>query len=86
VDLSGADDISGVASLASVTAHPAAKTLLIDFDTLIPRLPASLANLDNFEGLAFGPTLPDGSRTLLVLSDDNFRSTQKTVLLLFKIN
>ena len=85
VDPAGADDISGVASLASVTAHPAAKTLLIDFDTLIPRLPASLANLDNFEGLAFGPTLPDGSRTLLVLSDDNFRATQKTVLLLFRI-
>ena len=55
VDLAGADDISGVASLASVTAQPVAKTLLIDFDTLIPRLPASLANLDNFEGLAFGP-------------------------------
>ena len=85
VDVAGADDISGVASLASAPVHGAAKTLLVDFDALIPRLPPSLAALDNFEGLAFGPTLPDGSRTLLVLSDDNFRPTQKTALLLFRI-
>jgi Esterase-like activity of phytase len=85
VDVEGADDVSGVTGLASAPVRGVAKTLLIDFDTLIPRLPASLANLDNFEGLAFGPTLPDGSRTLLVLSDDNFRPTQKTVLLLFRI-
>jgi hypothetical protein len=87
VDVAGADDVSGAASLAAGAAqvHAAAKTLLLDFDTLIPRLPASLANLDNFEGLAFGPPLPDGTPTLLVMSDDNFRSTQKTVLLLFRI-
>ena len=85
VDVTGAEDVAGLASLASTPVRGAAKTLLIDFDALIPRLPSSLANLDNFEGLAFGPTLPDGSRTLLVMSDDNFRPTQKTVLLLFRI-
>jgi hypothetical protein len=85
VDVADAEDVSGVASLSSATVRGAAKTLLIDFDTLIPRLPPSLANLDNFEGLAFGPTLPDGSRTLLVVSDDNFRPTQQTVVLLFRI-
>lgn len=85
VDVAGADDVSAVASLAAVTPKAATKTPLMDFDVLIPQLPASLANLDNFEGLAFGPPLPDGGRTLLVLSDDNFRSTQQTVLLLFRI-
>ena len=39
----------------------------------------ALTNLDNFEALAFGPSLPDGRRTLLVMSDDNFRATQNTV-------
>jgi len=85
VDVAEADDISGIASLAAASVRGVTKKLLLDFDTLIPRLPPSLANLDNFEGLAFGPTLPDGSRTLLVLSDDNFRPTQQTVVLLFNI-
>jgi hypothetical protein len=85
VDVADAEDVSGIGTLASATARPATKTLRVDFDTLIPRLPSSLANLDNFEGLSFGPSLPDGSRTLLVLSDDNFRPTQQTVVLLFRI-
>ena len=85
VSLAGADDVSGVESLTAGGWRGAAKTLLVDVDTLIPRLPASLANLDNFEAMAFGPTLPDGGRTLLVVSDDNFRATQQTVFLLFRI-
>ena len=53
-----------------------------------PRAPLSgpeLDDLDNFEAMTFGPTLPDGGRTLLVVSDDNFRVTQKTVFLLFRL-
>ena len=61
------------------------KTLLLDLSTLAPRLPPSLSRLDNFEGMAFGPPLADGSRTLLVVSDDNFRATQLTSFLLFGI-
>ena len=37
------------------------------------------------EALAFGPSLPDGSRTLLAVSDDNFHATQLTSFLLFGI-
>ncbi len=32
--------------------------------------------LDNYEGLAVGPLLPDGRRSLIVVSDDNARSDQ----------
>jgi hypothetical protein len=32
--------------------------------------------LDNFEGLAIGPTLPDGRWSLILVSDDNARSDQ----------
>jgi len=85
VSVAGADDVSGVESLAGGQWRGVAKTLILNADTLIPRLPASLANLDNFEAMAFGPTLPDGGRTLLVVSDDNFRPTQQTVFLLFRI-
>lgn len=39
----------------------------------------------NFEGLAFGPLLKDGSRTVLMISDDNFDSTDGTELIVLKI-
>ncbi|MCC7181595.1 MAG: esterase-like activity of phytase family protein [Acidobacteria bacterium] len=85
VSLQGAEDVSAVESLAGGRWRGATKTLILDVDSLIPHLPPSLANLDNFEAMAFGPELPDGSRTLLVVSDDNFRATQQTVFLLFRI-
>lgn len=66
-------------TLAGTTAR---KTLLLDLSTLTPKLSPALAHLDNFEGLAFGPEV-DGRPTLLVMSDDNFRPTQKTSFLLF---
>ena len=60
------------------------KTLVLDLSTLAERvLSNDLARLDNFEGMAFGPTALNGTRTLLLVSDDNFRPTQKTSFLLF---
>ena len=60
----------------------ARKRLLLDFDSVAPRLSSALTRLENFEGLAFGPVI-NGVPTLLVVSDDNFRKTQKTAFLLF---
>ena len=71
--------------LVELIGDDARKTLLLDLSTLAPRLPPALERLDNFEALAFGPSLPDGSRTLLAVSDDNFRATQLTSFLLFGI-
>ncbi len=61
----------------------ARKTLLLDLSTLVPRLSPALERLDNFEALGYGPALVNGTKTLLVVSDDNFRKTQKTSFLLF---
>ncbi len=66
-----------------LTGPTARKTLLLDLSTLAGRLSPALDRLDNFEALAFGPLLVNGTKTLLVASDDNFRSTQKTSFLLF---
>ena len=41
--------------------------------------------LDNFEAMTLGPRLPDGSQSLLLVSDDNFRETQITQFLLFRL-
>jgi hypothetical protein len=63
----------------------ARKALVLDLGTLVPRLSPALRNLDNFEGMSFGPPSPDGGATILVVSDDNFRNTQRTAFLLFSI-
>jgi hypothetical protein len=81
VALPGADDVNGVASLAGSlgSIQPAQKTLLLDLGTLgIP--------LDNVEGMTFGPDLPDGRRSLVMVSDNNFAASQFTQFLLFAVS
>ena len=34
--------------------------------------------IDNIEGMTFGPNLPDGRRTLVIVSDNNFSAGQFT--------
>jgi hypothetical protein len=41
--------------------------------------------LDNLEAMTLGPRLPDGSQSLLLVSDDNFRDAQITQFLLFRL-
>ncbi len=82
--LEGATDVSAVESLATARIRPARKTLLLDLAD-VKGLSAELAQLDNFEGMAFGPVLADGSRSLLLVSDDNFSARQRTAFLLFRI-
>jgi hypothetical protein len=81
VALPGADDVNGFDSLATLLAglQPVTKTLLLDLDVL--GLP-----LDNVEGMAFGPDLPDGRRSLVLVSDNNFAPAQFTQFLLFAVN
>lgn len=40
--------------------------------------------LDNIEGLTLGPKLPDGQQSLILISDNNFNSFQRTQILAFK--
>lgn len=41
--------------------------------------------LDNLEGMTIGPRLPDGSQSLLLISDDNFNDEQISQLMLFRL-
>jgi len=61
---------------------PAAKTLLLDVSAT---LAAHGVPTDNLEGMTFGPDLPDGRRTLLVVSDDNFSARQRTQVVAFAV-
>ncbi|WP_392531845.1 esterase-like activity of phytase family protein [Nostoc sp. C117] len=81
VSLEGADDIHNIDSLLAVDSQnikPAQKKLLLDLRTLD-------VLLDNIEGLTLGPKLPDGEDSLILISDNNFNSLQRTQILAFKI-
>jgi hypothetical protein len=79
-DLSNASDISQLRSLKEQSFNnPASKKLLINMETLG-------IVIDNIEGVTFGPDLPNGKKSLLFVSDNNFSSDQKTQFLLFEIN
>ncbi|BBC38981.1 hypothetical protein SGFS_102750 [Streptomyces graminofaciens] len=60
----GATDVRGEEALSG-TETPMTKKLLFDFTT-------TGADADNVEGITWGPTLPDGSRSLVLVADDNF--------------
>ena len=78
VSLAGADDVNGFDSIALLlgSIDAAQKSLLLDLDELgIP--------LDNVEGMTFGPNLPDGRRSLILVSDNNFSPAAFTQFLLF---
>ncbi|KYG66116.1 hypothetical protein AZI86_03365 [Bdellovibrio bacteriovorus] len=83
-DFSKATDISGMEKLVPAKVTPATKTKLIDFE-LDLKTQRKDKPVDNFEALAWGPILPDGRKTLLVMSDNNFSKTQITELIVFAV-
>lgn len=77
----GATDISAIASLQGDTSgiSPIRKELVLNLaDAVTP--------LENYEAMTFGPTLPNQSKSLLLMSDDNFAPEQATRLLIFQLN
>ncbi|MCL6750888.1 esterase-like activity of phytase family protein [Nostoc sp. CCCryo 231-06] len=81
VSLEGSDDIHQINSLLAVDSKnikPVKKKLLLDLRTLD-------VLLDNIEGLTLGPKLSDGQQSLILISDNNFNSLQRTQILAFKM-
>jgi hypothetical protein len=89
VDLSSAGNVIDVEDVSTV--QPVAKTLFLDLATLPDDgFPTSLepqANkiLDNFEGIAVGPMLPNGRQALFLISDDNTNPIQVPRLLILSV-
>ena len=75
----GATDTSKIASFkGNINVRPIQKQLAFDLKQLN-------IYIDNQEGMSFGAKLPDGSQTLLLVSDNNFNARQITQFLLFKV-
>ncbi|WP_204104806.1 MULTISPECIES: esterase-like activity of phytase family protein [Spirulina sp. CCY15215] len=75
----GATDTSRIATLKGdlSTVTPLRKQLLLDLQDLG-------IVLDNLEGMTFAGRLPDGSPSLILVSDDNFNERQVTQFLVFR--
>jgi hypothetical protein len=77
-DAGYAEDISSIALDITPAKKPITKKLLLDMNSLG-------IFIDNIEGVTFGPLLPNGHRTLVFVSDDNFAPKQKSQFLLFEV-
>jgi len=78
LDLAGASNVADRESLVGTSFTPVRKTLWLDLAVLgIP--------LDNLEGMSWGPRLPNGRRTLILVSDNNFSARQITQWLAFEV-
>lgn len=75
----GATDTSRIASLKGEIKgiNPIKKKLLLDLNELG-------ISLDDLQGMTFGPRLPDGKQSLLLVSNNNFSEKQTTQFLLFR--
>lgn len=81
VDVSGATDVKGRATLTGIAEKfvPVTKRLVFDFAK------AGQGRVDNLEGVAWGRRLPNGHATLVVVSDDNFLPNQETQFWVFEV-
>jgi hypothetical protein len=80
IDTTGATDIAAVPSLANANYIPVDKRLVIDLAKT-----AAIGRVDNIEGMSWGPTLADGNRSLVLVSDNNFNPAQITQFLAFEV-
>jgi hypothetical protein len=79
LDLADASNVAGMDTLVGKAYRPVRKTLLLDLGT-------TGIHLDNLEGMTWGPRMPNGQRSLIFVSDDNFSSRQVTQFLAFELN
>jgi hypothetical protein len=84
VDARGATDVSTLNTLAGASYTAVTKTLLLDLSDLKNDDGSALA-LDNLEGMTLGPVV-DGKQTLVLVSDNNFGSTQFTQFVALSIS
>ncbi len=88
VDITDASDVSSVESLPKKALpdglKPAKKQIL--FDLLDPRFGLAGAGFpEKIEGLCFGPDLPDGRRSLVVTSDNDFELLEPSHVWVFAV-
>jgi hypothetical protein len=83
VSLAGAENVSGEQNLSKSGLEPIEKEPLVNVNACPLGDDSQPAN---YEGLALGPALPDGSQTLILQSDDGFESSRTTRMVALSAN
>lgn len=61
------------------------KEMIADLEEFKDQMSTDFQNLDNIEGITFGPKLENGHNTIIFVSDNNFSKKQRTQFLAFEI-
>ena len=82
ISIADATDVSSVDALEGASYTPVSKELLVTINDLDLDNP-----VDNLEGMCWGPILPNGNETLVIVSDDNFSAFDPQVnqFLIFEV-
>jgi len=75
VDMSSAENILTETRLKNFKTKALSKTLIFDSKSIKNTL--KFGFIDNIEGLSFGPDLPNGNKSLILVSDNNFNALGK---------
>ncbi len=73
-------DVRSFRSLVGASYKPMKRELLQEMPVVYQGV-----KLDNIEGISWGPRLPNGHRTLVLMADNNFADNQATQFLAFEI-
>lgn len=79
IDITGATDIATMPALEGQEFTPVSKRLVLDLNA------TGVDPIDNIEGIAWGPELANGNRTLVLVSDDNFSDTQVSQFIVLEV-
>lgn len=73
-DARAATDVSGFQALVGATYQTAVKKPLLNFNDIRDQLSQINGQfiVDNLEGMTFGPDLPNGNKSLILVADNNF--------------
>lgn len=63
---------------------PIKKELLVDFNDFLSQLDPAYGSLDNIESMCWGPKLKNGKRSLILISDNNFKIFQRTQFIILE--
>jgi hypothetical protein len=78
--IAGAADISSIASLRGASFTPASKRLVLDLGA------SGLDGVGNVEGITWGPDFENGNRSLVLVSDNNFRDAYPTQVIVLEVD
>jgi hypothetical protein len=80
IDLSNAVAVNPDSSLAISPFVPIRKKLVLDFSQI------DLNEIDNIEGICWGKELPNGKKSIVFISDNNFNNNQIFQVLVFEVD